>query len=237
MKYLLPSTLVLLLFLLLPACGNDSTTKDAPGGTPLPTPITSDTTTSRKAPKEGIEEDYTNTNRVIWQKPEMVIELLGNLSGKTVADIGAGTGFFALRLAPEAEKVIAIDIDRRFTEYLDSVKVFELPEDMQEHLETRLAQPDDPRLAPNEADVVMIVNTYMYIKNRVQYLKDLKEGIAPGGRLLIIDFKKKRTPIGPPSEIRIPLFQVEEELYEAGYRNILTNDTALDYQYILLAEK
>ena len=58
-----------------------------------------------------------------------------------------------------------------------------------------------------------------------------------GGKLLIIDFKKKRTPVGPPSDIRQPLFVVENELYDAGYKNILTNDTALDYQYIVIAEK
>ncbi len=201
---------------------------------------TVDTNTGAAAPRSGqpgITEDYTNTNRVIWQKPEMVIDLLGDLNNKTVADIGAGTGFFALRLAPKAKKVIAIDIDARFTEYLDSVKVLELPEAMQDKLETRLADPLDPHLQPDEADIVMIVNTFMYIKGRKEYLKVLKEGIAPGGRLLIIDFKKKRTPIGPPSELRAPLFQVEEELIEAGYQNIRTNDTALDYQYIVIAER
>ena len=221
------------------SCGSDPAA-DQPVNPPVETVTPGDTGTvktgSPHRKKEGFDKDYTNTNRVIWQKPEMVIELLGDVRNKTVADIGAGTGFFALRLAPEAGKVIAVDIDSRFTEYLDSVKVFELPENMQDRLETRLAEPADPRLSPNEADVVMIVNTYMYIYNRVPYLKNLRKALKPGGRLLIIDFKKKRTPIGPPSEIRIPLYKVEEELYEAGYQNIQTNDTALDYQYILMAE-
>ncbi len=191
-------------------------------------------TTERKA---GFAEDYLSTNRGIWQKPELVLNLLGDLEGKTIADIGAGTGFFSLRLTPKAEKVIAIDIDPRFVNFLDSLKTRELPPEMQPRLETRLAKPDDPLLAPEEADVVLIVNTYMYLKNRVAYLENLHKGISPGGTLLIIDFKKKRTPVGPPSEVRIPLYQVEEDLYEAGYRNIQTNDTALDYQYIVIAEK
>ncbi|MCB0569025.1 MAG: class I SAM-dependent methyltransferase [Phaeodactylibacter sp.] len=188
-----------------------------------------------KPQSPGIDSDYVNTNRVIWQKPEVVINLLGNLQNKTVADIGAGTGFFAFRLAQKAKKVIAIDIDPRFINYLDSVRVLELPEQYQKHLETRLARADDPQLQPNEADVVIIVNTFMYIKNQIQYLENLKKGITPGGLLLIIDFKKKRTPLGPPSEIRVPLFQVEDQLYQAGYTNIQTNDTALDYQYIVTA--
>ncbi len=231
--------LCLLLMLSLAACqpsggngqgqaGNDTAEQTAaPGGTSAP--VHKDTA--------KILEDYENTNRVVWQKPEVVIDLLGNLEGKTIADIGAGTGFFALRLAPKAKKVIAIDIDPRFTSYLDSLKAFELPEEVQGRLETRLALPDDPKLGPAEADIVMIVNTFMYIRDQVAYLENLKQGISDGGLLLIIDFKKKRTPLGPPSQIRVPLFEVEDKLIKAGYREVTTNDTALDYQYIVTARR
>ena len=216
-----------------PSGGNDQTGNDPMGQQ------TESANTSAPVQKDTakILEDYDNTNRVVWQKPEVVIDLLGNLEGKTIADIGAGTGFFALRLAPKAKKVIAIDIDPRFTSYLDSLKAFELPEDVQERLETRLALPDDPKLAQGEADIVMIVNTFMYIKDQVAYLENLKRGISDGGLLLIIDFKKKRTPLGPPSQIRVPLFEVEDKLIKAGYREVMTNDTALDYQYIVTARK
>ena len=185
----------------------------------------------------GIAEDYENTNRVIWQKPEVVINLLGDITNQTIADIGAGTGFFALRLAPKAEKVIAIDIDERFINHIDSVKLLELPEASQDRLETRLATPNDPKLAANEADVIMIVNTFIYIRDKEAYLQTLYNSISEGGRLLIIDFKKKRTPLGPPSDIRLPLFEVENMLIEAGYKNVTTNDTVLDYQYVVTATK
>lgn len=210
------------------AAGSDSAEQQASPGKPS-APVQKDTA--------KILEDYENTNRVVWQKPEVVIDLLGNLEGKTIADIGAGTGFFALRLAPKAKKVIAIDIDPRFTSYLDSLKAFELPEEVQGRLETRLALPNDPKLAPGEADIVMIVNTFMYIRDQVAYLENLKQGISDGGLLLIIDFKKKRTPLGPPSQIRVPLFEVEDKLIKAGYRDVSTNDTALDYQYIVTARR
>ncbi|MDX1665758.1 MAG: class I SAM-dependent methyltransferase [Saprospiraceae bacterium] len=186
---------------------------------------------------EGMTEDYLHTNRGIWQKPELVMELLGPTKGKTIADIGAGTGFFALPLAAEGGKVIAIDIEPWIIRYLDSLRVRELPSEYRGNLEPRLAEPDDPKLEPGEADIALIVNTYMYIDERVAYLEKLKQGIAGGGKILIIDFKKKRTPVGPPSNIRIPLHEVEEELYAAGFEDIYTNDTALDYQYIIMAEK
>ncbi len=185
----------------------------------------------------GVTEDYSNTYREIWQKPDLVLQLLGGLKGKTVADIGAGSGFFTFRMVESADKVVAIDVDPRFTSYLDSVKVRRLPENQQSKLETRLTTPDSPALEQEEVDMVVIVNTFMYIENHVSYLKKLKNGLKEGGKLLIIDFKKKRTPVGPPSDLRQPLFVIENELYEAGYKNIVTNDTALDYQYIVIAEK
>lgn len=185
----------------------------------------------------GMTDDYINTNRVIWQKPDMIINMLGDIVEKKVVDVGAGTGYFSLRLAKKADHVIALDIDPRFTNYLDSIKILELPDNQQGRLEARLTTPDDPKLRENETDFVIIVNTYMYLDDRIEYLRKLRKGVREEGKILIVDFKKKRTPIGPPSEIRVPLYKVEEELYEAGFKNVQTFDTALDYQYIVIARR
>lgn len=225
-----------LFFLLLsiPACQNTSqrgsnTNSDSSPGTAQDTPVVRTT--------EGLKEDYINENRVIWQKPDLVMQIMGDLEDKTVADIGAGSGFFSLRLARKAAKVIAIDIDLQSISELDSIRIMELPERFQDRLELRLTESNASSLRPGEADVVLIVNTIIYIPNRIEYLKKLKDGIAEGGQLIIIDFKKKRTPVGPPNSIRIPDFQIEEELSQAGYKNIQVNDTALDFQYVIIAEK
>jgi SAM-dependent methyltransferase len=182
-------------------------------------------------------EDYRNTNRVIWQKPDMILELLGDLRDKTVADIGAGTGFFTIPLATKAQKVIAIDIDPRFVEYIDSVKMIKLPKDLHNRIETRFAKPEDPMLTSNEVDAIIIVNTFMYIQDKPAYLQKLKAAIRPGGRLLIVDFKKKRTPFGPPAHLRYPIHEVEELFYAAEFKNIVANDTALEYQYIIIGDR
>lgn len=185
---------------------------------------------------ESLVADYESKDRGIWQKPEMVISLLGDLKGKTVADIGAGTGYFTFRLVPRAEKVIGIDIDRRFVQFLDSMKV-RLPVAYRNRFEARLGKPDDPLLRPAEADAVMIVNTYGYIENRIQYLKTLIKGIQPGGQLLIIDFKKNNLPVGPAEVFKVSLGQVEKELITAGFTIAKIDKDALDYQYIVIAEK
>lgn len=223
------------------ACGEKpddrDTNSDPIQQNPVSTTPDVNTGTPGKTTSAGLTEDYTHTDRVIWQKPDMVLNLLGGLEGKAVADIGAGTGFFTLRMAQKARKVIAIDIDPRFTNYLDSIKMLELPEQYQSRIETRLGKPDDPQLKTGEVNVVVIVNTFMYIRDQVAYLKILRNALTPGGKILIVDFKKKRTPVGPPSDIRVPIHVVEEALYEAGYKNVIANDTALDYQYILVAER
>lgn len=186
---------------------------------------------------EGIDADYISTDRVIWQKPEMVINMLGNLEDKTVADIGAGSGYFSKRLVEKKAKVIAIDIDERFIHYLDSIKVRDLPAELSGNLEPRLATPDDPNLKPNEVDAVLIVNTFMYMIDRVAYLKTLREGMLSGGRILIIDFKKQQTPVGPPLEIRIALEEVIQNLLDAGFKIKSSDSNKLKYQYFVLAEK
>lgn len=213
----------------------EDSTSDLPVG--KATTISSSPKVQNDSTNPGLTDDYINTNRVIWQKPDMIINMLGAIEEKKVVDVGAGTGYFSLRLAKKADQVIALDIDPRFTNYLDSIKVLELPDNQQGRLETRLTLPNDPKIKTNETDYVIIVNTYMYLSDRVNYLKKLLQGIRPDGKILIVDFKKKRTPIGPPSSIRIPLYQVEEDLYEAGFQNVKTYDTALDYQYIVIAER
>ncbi|MBK8555365.1 MAG: DUF1698 domain-containing protein [Lewinellaceae bacterium] len=185
---------------------------------------------------ENLVADYESKDRVIWQKPDLVISLLGDLSGKTVADIGAGTGYFAFRIVPKAQRVIGIDIDQRFINFMDSVKV-RLPEAYRDRFEPRLAMPDDPKIEPEEVDDIIIVNTYGYIEHRINYLSKLFTGLKPGGSLVIIDFKKNNLPIGPSDEFKVSLQDVQHELEKAGFTIKVVDRSSLDYQYIVQALK
>ena len=179
-------------------------------------------------------EYYDSQSRVIWQKPDLVLNLLGNLRGKTVADIGAGTGFFAFRIANNGAKVIAIDIDPRAIAWIEAEKK-RYPADVQALLETRLASPDDPNLKSGEVDIILMVNTYIYLDDRITYFQNLHKKLKKNARLIIIDFKEHDTPIGPRIEERIPLKQVQAELTQAGYTIESTDDQSLEYQYIVTA--
>ncbi|MEO1412087.1 MAG: methyltransferase domain-containing protein [Bacteroidota bacterium] len=181
-------------------------------------------------------EDLLEKYRHVWQRPFEVIQQIGDLKGKTVADIGAGPlGYFSILIAAqnEVDKVIAIDIDQAALDYIEDAK--KKWTDHLEKIETRLALPDDPRLQEREVDVVLIVNTAIYFKDRINYFRNLRKGLRPGGQLVIIDFKKRNTPVGPPAESRISLFDMERELQEAGYTQIKADDQTLEYQYIVKA--
>ncbi len=179
-----------------------------------------------------------NKDRDIWQKPSIVLDLLGDLSDKTVADIGAGTGYFTFRMALKAQKVIAIDIDTFSLELINTFKR-NLPPELQGKIETRLAKTDDPLLKKEEADIIVIINTISEISGRQAYLKTLLPGLKTGGKLVIVDYKLKKLPIqeAPPQEQRVPLNILENELAQIGYEPVISDDTSLDYQYIVFAHK
>ena len=193
----------------------------------------------RKSEKEEvlvINKDE-NKNREIWQKPEVVVALMGDIKDKKVADIGAGTGYFTFRIAMKAKKVIAIDIEKEYLDILDNLKE-KLPKEIQSKIETRLAKSNDPLLKKEEVDLVVIINTFSFIKNKKQYLKTVREDLKKGGKIFIVDFKMKNLPIDAPDKSeRLPINELENLLEQTGYRNIRSDDTTLDYQYIVVAEK
>jgi len=175
---------------------------------------------------------FEDPARAQWQKPEKTIASLGPLDGKTVADIGAGTGYFSFPISKQAAKVIAIDIDKRFLDYIDRKKQ---TLKVGANIETRLTKPDSSGLKPGEADMVLIVDTYHHIEGRIEYLKKLKKCLRKDGVLVIIDFKKLNPPPGPPVELRIAEEQVESELKSAGFTIASEDRDMLPYQYVIKA--
>lgn len=183
------------------------------------------------------KELQANKSRDIWQRPSDVIDLLGDVSEYKIADIGAGTGFFSFRLVLRGASVIAIDIDPRMLEIIESFKQ-NLSSEMQSKLETRLALPSDAKIEKGEVDIIMIINTIGYIENRIEYLKQLYEVLPLGGKILIVDFKSRQLPVEAPSlDFRVPLFQLEQDLANSGFTSIESNDAILDYQYTVIAIK
>ncbi|NOT38054.1 MAG: methyltransferase domain-containing protein [Saprospiraceae bacterium] len=210
------------------SCGNQSGTKEVE--------TIKESTTNEKSIRDTLNDDKTDFHeRTIWQKPYEIINLLGPLENKTVADIGAGSGYFSFKFIHVAQKVIAIDIEKELVELMKDELNYYKPE-LRSKFEARLAKTNDPMLNNNEVDVIFLSNTYCYISNRVQYLKNLKSKLKEHGKIMIVDFKKKITPIGPDLKARLAQGDVETDLIDAGFEIVLSDDTKLQYQYIIIAE-
>jgi SAM-dependent methyltransferase len=164
-----------------------------------------------------------------WQKPHEVIQALKLAPDAVVADIGAGTGYFAVRLAhmtPQG-RVYAVDTEPDMVKYLG--------ERAQKSGLTNLVPvqgaPADPKL-PGKVDLVLLVDVYHHIEQRAAYFRKLAGALKPGGVVAIIDFTKE-SPVGPPPGSRIAASAVKAEMTAAGYA-LATEHGFLPNQYFLV---
>ena len=198
-----------------------------------------DTTPDPEAVIDRLDNTQTPSmpgDRQSWQNPDLVLEKLGNLTNKVVADVGAGTGYFTFRLADLGAKVIAIDIDPDFLSYIDDRRE-QLTSSQQEQISTRLSRPDDPLLELNEADIVLLVNTYSFLPERINYLRLLNKGLAANGMICIVDYKDANVPVISDETPIVQAGTVRQELMEAGFSNINVDNSSLEFQYIITAKK
>ncbi len=178
-------------------------------------------------------EVFDDPARDAWQKPDEVVAALALARDARVADIGAGTGYFAVRLAravPDG-KVYGVDIEPDMVRYLtERAQREELS-----NLTAVLGAADDARV-PEPVDVVLVVDTYHHIADRVPYFTRLAASLRPGGRLVIVDFTPE-SPMGPPAEMRIPLERVLAELAEAGYHEVARHDFLPNQFFVEVARR
>ncbi len=158
-------------------------------------------------------KEFDNPERDAWQKPEEILDSLHLHRTSLVADIGAGTGYFSVRIArriPEG-KIFAADIELDMVHYVGERA-------RREHLTNLVPVQASTEAAnlPEPVDVAIVVDTYHHIDNRTQYFGKLKSSLRPAGRLVIIDFKAD-SPNGPPVRHRISPERVVQELKAAGY--------------------
>ena len=160
-----------------------------------------------------------------WQKPHEVVMALGLTPSDAIADIGAGTGYFARRFAQHAGKVYAVDIDEKL------LKIAK--QDAPANLETVLAAPDDPRLPERSVDLIFFCDVLHHIENRAAYYPKLAKALKPGGRIVNVDFYKKPLPVGPPEDMKLSEEQVIAEFKAAGF-GLKKKLDLLPYQYFLV---
>ena len=175
---------------------------------------------------------FDDPARDAWQKPHAVVAALGLAPGATVVDLGAGTGYFAKDLSAAVGArgaVLAADTEPALVAHLRA----RAEREGLANLVPILASADNPRLPAAGADVVLIVDTYHHIDDRVAYLRRLKDALKPSGRVAVVDWQKRDLPVGPELAHKLAREQVIDEMSRAGYR-LTAEPELLPYQYFLI---
>jgi SAM-dependent methyltransferase len=163
---------------------------------------------------ERYAKSFDDPARDAWQLPARVIDALALSPTASVADIGAGTGYFSVRIAKAIPRgtVYAVDVEPSMVDYIRK----RAAGDRLKNIVPVLTGAATANL-PKPIDVALIVDTYHHLPNRAVYFRDLKKSLAAGGRVAVVDFRKD-APDGPPPEFRFEADQIVAEMAHAGYR-------------------
>lgn len=172
---------------------------------------------------------FDDPERDAWQKPHEVIQALALKPDAIVADIGAGTGYFTVRLAHMTPKgrVYGVDTEPAMVKHLGGrAKQARLA-----NVTAIQAKPGNPAL-PERADLILFVDVYHHVEDRERYFRQLQKSLKPGGRIAVIDFRMD-SPVGPPRSARIEPDRVKDEMKRAGYA-LAQEHAFLPNQYFLV---
>jgi len=176
---------------------------------------------------------FDDPARDAWQKPQEVIRAMGIRPGQTVADLGTGTGYFLRYLSPAVGPggtVFALDTETALIEHVRE----RASREGWTNVRPLVCPPDSPGLPEGSTDLVLVVDTWHHLDDRLGYLSRLRRILAPGGRVAIVDFRKDASPPpGPPAVHRLDRSAVIEEFRQAGWQ-LVEEPKVLDEQYILI---
>lgn len=170
-------------------------------------------------------EDRLQLNRVM--------DMLAIKPGKTVADVGAGSGWFTVRAArrvTDKGTVYAVDINPEAIDYINR----RAQREKLHNVKTVLGREDDPLLPAESIDAVLLLKTYHEVAKPVDLLSNLRQSLKPGAQVGIIDRNGNGEDHGVASEVVI------REATEAGYRLVSQSDFVkgdkMDYFLIFTAK-
>jgi ubiquinone/menaquinone biosynthesis C-methylase UbiE len=179
-------------------------------------------------------ERLETPERLAWQKPDEVVAALGLGPGAVACDVGAGPGYFAIRMARAvgpAGRVHAIDVEPRMLELLARRAGEAGVANVVPHLST-----DGEGAPPEPCDLVLVVNAFHHFRDGPAALRRLAAALKPGGRIANVDFHEGELPVGPPPEHKVSRAAFLAAAAEAGLE-VESEKTFLPYQYFVLLRR
>ena len=163
---------------------------------------------------------FEQPGRAKWQKPGRIVKVLGIKPGMTIADIGAGSGYFTRRFAKATGpngKVYAVDISKDILEYLKN----RAQKEGLTNISTIVGKPDNPLLPDDSVDLAFFSETTHHIGHRTEFFRKVRASLKANGRMAIIDFSPEAHGKGwcphQPSEL-VPEWQIIREAEDAGFK-------------------
>jgi SAM-dependent methyltransferase len=170
-----------------------------------------------------------------WQQPGQIMDALNIADGSVVADIGAGGGWFTIRLARRVGPrglVYAEDVQPQMIEAIDR----RVQREGLRNVRTVLGTDADAKLPTGAVDAVLIVDAYHEVQDRVALLGSIARALKPTGRLGIVDFKRDGGGPGPPLEERMDPDEIVRDAERAGLK-LVALERFLPFQYLLVFGK
>jgi SAM-dependent methyltransferase len=174
-------------------------------------------------------------DRDLWQRPDQIMDAMAIADASVVADIGAGSGWFTIRLARRVGPqglVYAEDVQKEMINAISR----RVGREGLSNVRPVLGLKNDPNLPAQSLDAALLVDAYHEIENRVAVLSSLARALKPQGRIGVVDFRLDGTGPGPSPDERVSPDSVVKDAKEAGLR-LIRQEPFLPYQYFLIFGK
>jgi ubiquinone/menaquinone biosynthesis C-methylase UbiE len=152
-------------------------------------------------------------DRKTWQNSGEIIEILELKPSYVVADVGCGSGYFAVPIAHKVKKVYAVDVQKEMLEYLEQ----KIRKQKIGNIETLLSKEGEIPLPSESVDLLLSVNTLHEFHDKEKMATEMRRVLRPRGLAAIVDFRKMDTEFGPPVAIRVSKEQAEDLFKKQGF--------------------
>lgn len=160
-------------------------------------------------------------------KPEAILKQIGLLPGMQTADLGCGSGYFALpaaHIAGPRGRVFAVDVQPAVLEQVKSEARLRNLNNL-ETVWSDIEVVGAAKIPPASLDMVFLVNTLFQVKSQDQVLAEAKRLLKPGGALLVVDWLPGDSVLGPPLAKRLDLIKTRQMIAGAGFTEQASVDT------------
>lgn len=172
------------------------------------------------------------SSRGLAERPQQAIAMLELQPTDTVADIGAGTGYFTFRMAAQVAQVYAVDMQPEMLEIMASIQ----SERRVKNVVRVLGDPQDPHLPPNTIDLALMADAYHEFDHPQEMMRAIVAALKPGGRVALLEYKAEN-PLIPIKRLhKMTQRQVRRELAAVGLE-FVQNQSGLPQQHLLIFRK